>query len=81
MSSIHDPRYRKLIQKLIAIRELKKITQVQVASSLKKPQSYVAKVENFDRRIDIIELYDWINALDADFNTFLNNEILITHPS
>ncbi len=81
MSSIHDPRYRKLIQKLIAIRELKKITQVQVASSLKKPQSYVAKVENFDRRMDIIELYDWINALDADFNTFLNNEILITHPS
>ena len=81
MSSIHDPRYKKLIQELITIRELKKITQVQVASSLKKPQSYVAKVENFDRRMDIIELYDWINALDADFNTFLNNEILITHPS
>lgn len=81
MSSIHDPRYRKLIQKLIALRELKKITQVQVASSLKKPQSYVAKVENFDRRMDIIELYDWLKALDADFNTFLNNEILITHPN
>ena len=71
MSSIHDPRYRKLIQKLIALRELKKITQVQVASSLKKPQSYVAKVENFDRRMDIIELYDWLKALDVPIENFL----------
>ncbi len=46
MSSIHDPRYRKLIQKLIAIRELRKITQVELASSLEKNQSYIAKVEN-----------------------------------
>jgi len=53
MSSIHDPRYKKLIQELIAIRELKKITQVELATSLKKSQSYVAKVENLDRRIDM----------------------------
>jgi len=46
------------------MRELKKITQVEVALSLKKPQSYVAKVENLDRRIDIIELIDWVRALD-----------------
>lgn len=44
MSSIHDPRYRNVITKLIKLRELKKITQVQLATSLKKPQSYVAKV-------------------------------------
>ncbi|TMS45874.1 helix-turn-helix domain-containing protein [Acinetobacter lwoffii] len=73
MSSIHDPRYRKLIQELIAIRELKKITQVELATSLKKPQSYVAKVENFDRRVDIIELYDWLNALDVSLENFLKN--------
>ena len=73
MSSIHDPRYRKLIQELIAIRELKKITQVELATSLKKPQSYVAKVENFDRRVDIIELYDWLNDLDVSLENFLKN--------
>lgn len=73
MSSIHDPRYRKAIQKLIDLRESKKITQVQLASSLKKPQSYIAKVENFERRLDFIELYDWLIALDQpfDFNTIL----------
>jgi len=48
------------------------MTQVQLASSLKKPQSYVAKVENFDRRLDIIELQDWLNALDIDISKFFN---------
>ena len=71
MSSIHDPRYRKLIQKLIAIRELRKITQVELATSLEKNQSYIAKVENYDRRIDIIELYDWLKALDVPIENFL----------
>ena len=71
MSSIHDPRYRKLIQKLIAIRELRKITQVELATSLEKNQSYIAKVENYDRRIDILELYDWLTALDVPIENFL----------
>lgn len=69
MSSIHDPRYRKVIQILIELRESKKITQVQLASSLKKHQSYVAKVENFERRLDFIELYDWLKVLDENFNS------------
>ena len=71
MSSIHDPRDRRLIQKLIAIRELRKITQVELATSLEKNQSYIAKVENYDRRIDIIELYDWLKALDVPIENFL----------
>ena len=71
MSSIHDPRYRNLIQKLIAIRELRKITQVELATSLEKNQSYIAKVENYDRRIDILELYDWLKALDVPIENFL----------
>ena len=58
MSSIHDPRYKNLIKELIRIRELKNITQVELATSLKKPQSYIAKVANLDRRTDVIELHD-----------------------
>ncbi|MFW2087466.1 helix-turn-helix domain-containing protein [Acinetobacter baumannii] len=71
MSSIHDPRYKKLIKELIRIRELKNITQVELATSLKKPQSYIAKVENLDRRIDVLELYDWLSALDKPIREFL----------
>lgn len=73
MSSIHDPRYKDLINELIKCRELKNITQQQLANSLLKPQSYVAKVENFERRIDILELYDWLSCLDIDINNFLRS--------
>lgn len=73
MSSIHDPRYRKLIEKLIKMRELNKITQAELAISLKKPQSYIAKVENYDRRIDVLELYDWLNCINTPIITFLEN--------
>ncbi|WP_417643997.1 helix-turn-helix domain-containing protein [Acinetobacter baumannii] len=71
MSSIHDPRYIGLIRCLISIREERNITQVEVASSLKKHQSYVAKVENLDRRIDIIELYDWLKILNVQLSEFI----------
>lgn len=73
MSSIHDPRYKNLIKELIRIRELKNITQVELATSLKKPQSYIAKVENIDRRIDVIELHDWLSALETPIVEFLEN--------
>ncbi len=72
MSSLHDPRYRALIEKLIKLRESKVMTQVELASSLKKPQSYITKVENFDRRIDIIELQDWLKALDTEIPIFFS---------
>ena len=75
MSSIHDPRYRKLVQELIVIRELKKVTQVELATSLRKPQSYVAKVENFDRRIDVLELHDWLTCLDSSIINFLEKNL------
>ena len=75
MSSIHDSRYRKLIEALILKRGLKNITQVQLASSLKKPQSYVAKVENFERRIDVLELHDWLNVLGISIVNFLEENL------
>ncbi|QDB81953.1 helix-turn-helix domain-containing protein [Acinetobacter pittii] len=71
MSSIHDPRYIGLIRCLIAMREERNVTQVQLATSLKKHQSYVAKIENLDRRIDLIELIDWLAALDINFSEFV----------
>lgn len=76
MRSIHDPRYQDLIKKLIDLRESKKVTQVELARRLNKPQSYVSKVEILERRIDVIELSDWLNAIHVkitDFITQLDN--------
>ncbi|MEB6625369.1 MULTISPECIES: helix-turn-helix domain-containing protein [Acinetobacter calcoaceticus/baumannii complex] len=71
MSTIHDPRYIGLIHCLITIREEKKVTQVELATSLKKHQSYVAKIENLDRRLDVLELKDWLDALEVKFSEFI----------
>jgi len=71
MKSIHDDRYRQLIQRLIEAREERAVTQTRLAESLGKPQSYVAKVENLDRRIDVVELADWLKVLGVNLQDFI----------
>lgn len=72
MRSIHDPRYQDLIKKLIELRESKHVTQVELARLLNKPQSYVSKVEILERRLDVIELCDWLKVLDKEIMIFIN---------
>jgi transcriptional regulator with XRE-family HTH domain len=71
MKSIQDPRYKELIEKIIELRKSKGVTQTALAESLDKPQSYVAKVENYERRLDVIELNDWLKGLDTRIGEFL----------
>ena len=71
MRSIHDPRYQDLIKKLIELRESKNVTQVELAQRLGKPQSYVSKVEILERRLDVIELTDWLAAMSIKVEDFL----------
>lgn len=71
MKSIHDPRYRQFIEQLIVLREACGTTQTRLAEMLGKSQSYVAKVENLDRRLDVIELVDWLQALNASPHRFM----------
>lgn len=73
MRSIHDPRYQDLIKRLIELRESKNVTQVELARRLNKPQSYVSKIEILERRIDVIELRDWLSILEQDLAKFLEN--------
>ncbi|WP_072790905.1 helix-turn-helix domain-containing protein [Duganella sacchari] len=72
MKSIHDPRYVQLISLLIKSRESAQVTQVELAKRLSKPQSFVAKVENLDRRVDLVELADWVSALGINRQEFIN---------
>lgn len=46
--------FRKVIK---SIRKTKGFTQIQLSNKLDKPQSYVSKYENGDRKLDIIEVY------------------------
>jgi len=55
-TSIHSKEYREIIQRLIAARLDAGFTQVQAGLKLKKPQSYISKIERSERRIDVVEL-------------------------
>lgn len=61
--SRHTARYKKLQSLLKAARKAQGLTQAQVAERLGRPQSYVAKYENGERRLDVIEFLDVAEAL------------------
>jgi transcriptional regulator with XRE-family HTH domain len=64
--SIHSEDYRKLTAILLDARNKAGLTQQEVADRLRKPQSYVAKVEGNERRIDVVEFIALSNALGID---------------
>jgi len=55
MVSIYSEDYQLIIKALRAGRLAKGMTQAQLAKALDKPQSFVAKVENGERRLDVVE--------------------------
>lgn len=64
--SIHSDDYKKLTAILLDARHNAGLTQQEVADRLGKPQSYVAKVEGVERRIDVVEFVALANAIGAD---------------
>ena len=56
MSNVHTSEYQKFLKRLRVARSEAGLTQVQVALKLKKPQSFVAKFEAGERRLDFVEV-------------------------
>lgn len=54
--SIHTNEYKNVLKRIQEARNLTGLTQIEVSKKLKKPQSYVSKIERGERRIDIAEL-------------------------
>lgn len=57
-----DPEYLEFVANLRRARRARSLTQAQLAAQLGKPQSFVAKVETCERRIDLIETARWALA-------------------
>ena len=55
-SAAHSPGYRYLLKRLRKARLDARLTQVEVAQALGRPQTFISKVELGERRIDPIEL-------------------------
>ncbi len=71
MKSIYTDDYINIISVLRAIRINKNITQAEMAKRLNTTQSFVSKVENRERRLDVIELLSWIDALGVSVSDVL----------
>ena len=55
MKTIYEERYQSWVQTLITARKTAGLTQAQVAEQLGKPQSYIAKIERCERKLDVME--------------------------
>jgi transcriptional regulator with XRE-family HTH domain len=64
--SLRSKEHRALCALLIETREKAGLFQVEVAKRLGKPQSFVAKYETGERRLDLVEFIAVAAALGAD---------------
>ena len=48
-------------------REEKELTQRELADIMGRPQSFVSKIETGERKLSVIELYEYTMALDSDY--------------
>ena len=70
--SIHTRQYRMLIGIIRSERESRKITQEQLASMLSVKQAIISKIENCERRLDLIELRQVCIALGVSMIELIN---------
>lgn len=61
--SLRTPGHLALMQVLIEARKEMGITQQELADRLRRPQSFVAKVETGERRLDVVELIEWAEGI------------------
>lgn len=71
MKSIHDKSYQQLLELLRSKRIEKGVTQKQLASVLGVAQGIISKIENHERRLDIIELRNICKAIGVSFPDFV----------
>lgn len=71
MSSIYDPRYAALRQRLREARLAAGMTQVRAARELGANQQYINRCEAGDRRIDFLEVLDFAELYGLPLGHFV----------
>lgn len=69
--SIYSREYKAVVDKLKKARLDARLRQEDVASKLKKPQSYISKIERGERRIDITELKELAGIYKKSLSFFI----------
>ena len=71
--TLHSPEYARFLALLTQARKDSGIVQQELADRLGKPQSFVAKIERGERRIDVIEFITIARAIGRDPVALLNH--------
>lgn len=64
--SVHSAGQQAFCELMIEARRKAGLTQHDVAKRLKKPQSFIAKYEGGERRLDVVEFVSICRAIAAD---------------
>jgi len=67
------------LELLIKARKDAGVTQEQLAKRLNRPQSFVSKCENGERRVDVIELLQILQSIGVEPMSFLKRIVKSIH--
>lgn len=63
---VSSPVHRQIVAALVEARHARGMTQRDLAATLKKPPSFVGKVEAVERNLSILEFVAWAAAVGVD---------------
>nr|WP_063573060.1 helix-turn-helix transcriptional regulator [Luteibacter rhizovicinus] len=69
-TSIHSVRHAILTAYLRELRVVRGLTQGEVAEALDRPQTYVSDIEKNRRGVDMLQVMDFCDAFDVQFEDF-----------
>jgi len=69
--SQYSDAYQLFLTELRSARMAVGMTQVQLSEALEVDQPYVSRVESGSRRLDVVELHEWLQVLGVDWGEFM----------
>jgi transcriptional regulator with XRE-family HTH domain len=69
--TISSKEYGRIIERLKIAREESGLRQLDVAKKVKRPQSYISRIESGEYRVDVLELKRLANIYSKDVEWFL----------